>query len=832
MAADPRYDLSFEDPGSGERLDLMLLGPLTWASAEQMAQRVVEARTAQDFDAWSVAEQEDWHAGRAQEKWNGGDPARFYDNYNTCTWIRRQLTLGPLVYTANLGGTIVDVTGATSYKQAAPTLTYKKLAQSFTCAAHTCANISLYLRRGGGAGGNVTVRIETDSAGAPSGTLAGDGLTSTFAVTTLPDPGAWYTVSFPSGTRALAASTTYWIVLDASALSVGWVEWTARTDGAYANGSMSGYTTSWATVGSGWDGCFQLLSESPLAGTVSTFATYNGGVYCGAGKAVYKWDQSGSKWTSLKADFPNNVSDMVSFGGVLWVAQSDGNAWTYNGTAWTEKTGVTATRLLVDRGYLYRSTQDGTDNLVYYCADGATWGYPWKVGNYGRGERITGLTGYSYDVYVATNYALYRLGPESEQNDLVDRIKDWTSQADSDNGRGLTTWARDGRMYVPILHSLVQYQDGLLASVGPDEDAGLPSDRAGSIVAMVSLTNWLMAAVDAGTSGRSSVLLYNGTGWHELVRAPTSGAPCRALCYDTTVTPNRLWLGYGSQTAYVQFSDTTDNPYQATSTPYAIQGQLVTPWFGDDLALVDKDLLEVGLLGECPSGCTVKVYYECDHYGSWTLLGSVTATPVADRLTFPWGPAYATAPTVAAGSSIRSVNVDSTALMAAGDWVRIGDETRQVKSVDSSTAFTVLTPLSEAPTAGTRVYRSKPVAKSFRLMLDLTTTDITKSPKVEHLWVKYMPMLKDKRTGTCVVELTRRFTDRAGVEHACDIDATAQLLYSFAQRTTPFYCYDKAGNCYTVKVSNWQEVQTEYSYSPSEQPQDTKRRFTLALLEI
>lgn len=828
--SDQRYDLVIEDPGSNERLSLVLAGPLTWASAEQMAQRIVDAKTAQDFDAWSVVEQADWHGGRAKELWDSGDPARFYDSLDACTWIQRQLTLGPLPYSATLGGTIVDATGATSAINIGPTLTYKKLAQSFTCGAHTCSSVSLFLRRGGGAGGSITVRIETDAGGLPSGVLAGSGLTATVSATALPDPGAWYDVAFPSGVRTLSASTTYWLVVDASALTVGWVSWTCRYDSAYASGSLYQHNGSaWSLVGPAWDGCFQLPAEAPLAGTVNAFATSDNKVYCGAGKAVYQWDSTTSKWVVKKSDFANNVSAMADFAGALWIAQTDGNLWTYDGASWVEKTGTTANQLTVYKGYLYRSTQNGTDNLVYCTADGTTWSYAWKVGNYGRGERITGMTGYAYDLYVATSHGLYRLGPETDQGDLVDQIKSWASQADSDNGRGLITWARDGRLYVPVLHSLVQYQEGLLASVGPDEEAGLPDGRSGNITAMVSLTNWLVAALDAG-AGTSSVLLYNGLGWHEAVRCPVANASCRAIAYDTTTSPHRLWFGYGNRTGYIQFPDTTDNPYQAPTVPYAVVGELITPWFGSDLLLVDKDLLEVGVVGECPDGASVEVFYECDKYGGWASLGTLSDAVVASRLPFPWGTPYATPPVVVSATP-TVLTVNSAAAVSEGDWVRVGEETRQVSSV-SGADITLVTALSEAPAAGAVVYASKPVAKSFRLRLVLTTTRYAVTPKIEHVWVKYMPMLRDKRAGSCVVELTEEKQNRAGVRERPDYESQADLMRSFCRRATPLNIYDREGNLVRAKISNWQEVQGPVmAYSPAG-PQPVVHRFTLSMLEI
>jgi len=60
--------------------------------------------------------------------------------------------------------------------------------------------------------------------------------------------------------------------------------------------------------------------------------------------------------------------------------------------------------------------------------------------------------------------------------------------------------------------------------------------------------------------------------------------------------------------------------------------------------------------------------------------------------------------TVAAGSTVTVIKVDSTAEMVAGAWVRIGVEHRQILSVDTGTQFTVTLPFSSAPSSGETVY--------------------------------------------------------------------------------------------------------------------------------
>ena len=640
---------------------------------------------------------------------------------------------------------------------------------------------------------------------------------------------SWILFTFTSFN--ITKGTTYWLVISTTATTIVYVQ--AGKTNVYAAGASKVYSgAAWwgtgaygalsyghASYGVNGDIYFLLADQTNLAGTVSCFCQFNGKMYVAGGKSVYEWDDTNDVWVSKKADFASNVSDMADFGGVLWVAQSDGNAWTFDGaTTWTEKSGITCTWLLVNKGYLYRAGLSTTNN-VYYTNDGTTWNTnPWKVGNPGRLERITGMGGVGWDVYVTTTHGLYLLGPDSLQNNLIDQAMAWTSQYDADNGKGIIAWSRDSKLYFPVQHGLLAYSEGLLESVGPDMDAGLPTGRQGNIVDMVALTNWLIAALDAGT-GTSSILAYNGTGWHELFRCPQVNASCKAVGYDTTVSPNRLWFNYGTQTAYIIYPDTTDNPYQAGNAPYALSGYLITPWMDGDLLLKTKDYQEEGLIGVCPSGCSVAVYYEIDKYGSWIQLGSsLTSNPLSDIVAFPFQAVFATNPTIVGDSTTRTINTgaDETSVLAAGYWVRINDEVHQVASVTDGNTFVLVTPLAALPAVGDVVYPARPAGRQIRYKIELTTASSTYTPKVERWWHVFMSMLSDKLAPTFTTTIQDHQLDLAGNEIAETAAVRAARLHSFAKRPNPLYLADLRGAQRTVKVSSISETQEKYTDTTGE----------------
>ena len=135
-----------------------------------------------------------------------------------------------------------------------------KLAQSFQITAgSSVTGVKLYLLKVGAPVGSMTLRIETDNAGSPSGNLADANASRVMAEA---DLGAAYALEdFEFATApSLSAATTYWIVLstDRVASTSNYVLWGSDASApSYASGEMK------SAVGAAWsaeskDGCFQV----------------------------------------------------------------------------------------------------------------------------------------------------------------------------------------------------------------------------------------------------------------------------------------------------------------------------------------------------------------------------------------------------------------------------------------------------------------------------------------------------------------------------------------------------------------------------------------------
>ena len=146
------------------------------------------------------------------------------------------------------------------------------LAQSFqVTGSQDVDTVKLWLKKVGAPTGNLTVKIQTDNTGEPSGTEVTNGTSDTVAASTLSTSYGWIEFTF-STNPSLSGSTTYWIVLEtADAQSPSdYVVWGA--DGSapsYANGEMLSYDgATWNTESK--DAVFEALGpgasyEEPCA---------------------------------------------------------------------------------------------------------------------------------------------------------------------------------------------------------------------------------------------------------------------------------------------------------------------------------------------------------------------------------------------------------------------------------------------------------------------------------------------------------------------------------------------------------------------------------------
>jgi len=659
----------------------------------------------------------------------------------------------------------------------------------------TCTAVYLYLRHNYISGvGNYTVELRQDAAGAPGALMTSKTITVDTSVY------GWTRVEWDSG-QALTGGDTYHITLAAAAeqdMARHHVNWGGDSAGGYASGAANRKIGGGAWSAQSEDLYFR-VNETELDGAAVGFARYDGDWWCAAGDTVYKWNEGGLTW-DVSDEQAGDVTALEVWGGYLWAARGTAHVLRrYDGATWEDAPGAISAQLLrAGGGYLhYSGAAAGDTHKVYYTTNGTDWSDAIEIGS--GDYAVTGMTWYREMLVVANAARLWGISAE-----IAYPLLDWSTQEDADNGRGMLVWGRTGCLYIPLMYGLYRWNGDTMVAVGPEQGMGLPAARAGKIAALVGTGNWLFAAIDAGASGYSSVLAYNGMGgWHELQRCEQDGQRIRALGFETVHTPSRLWFGMGNETRYLKLPDKSDNPWQWTGYEFNASGEIETSWIGGELLEVVKDLQEIVIRGEgINDDQPVLVYYEVDRSGQWTYLGKVTHSP---REALAFEASGFVAKTVGTGSTQTTIELDTgytTEDMAAGDWCRINGEVAQVASITDSDTFVLETALSAAPESGDVVYASRPAGREFRVKLVLFTTDKTATPKVKAVFVRYQNNVLDRFVYSLQIRVEDGMQDLAGNPYPHTAADLRVLLDGWARRVTPFTLYDQDGLGHTVKVTS------------------------------
>ena len=236
------------------------------------------------------------------------------------------------------------------------------------------------------------------------------------------------------------------------------------------------------------------------------------------------------------------------------------------------------------------------------------------------------------------------------------------------NGTGSVRW-RDS-IYNPSGLGIYKYINGtnnaVVTVMGPDRDDGLPATYRGTIKKLVGTHTELIAAVDATTapgaqaatdipfqygasaglsghsaqviadsSGQSSIVAWNDTGWETKWIAPSSkaGKPVdKMLVSNAGKGDYRLWWGLDGQVYHQLIPFDVTNPSQLVSvdgTDYAYEstGFHETPWFDAQQVEVDKLALKLKVeVEDASSDETVAVEYAIDYSTSYTSLGTISSS--------------------------------------------------------------------------------------------------------------------------------------------------------------------------------------------------------------
>jgi len=540
-SGDPTHDLSLSD--GKFTFGIKLKDGAAGIVETPATPSTVKINTAQgkygDYDpSFANIEQRDWSGGRGLENFID-DPSRYFD---ASAWtltpdvllsgLQWQLTTGTMPWNADLPGSVSwkPLVGDTRFlsKQFSPTTTYNTSASYF------------WLRRVGNPG-NLTLGILSSVATTAPGNSTAS-LTVASSLITADTPSVFFGSSYSS--VAMTSGNTYWAYVSGNSSD------TARDHWEIACNPTSGGTAS--SNGSAW----------------SSVAYYPYSLVLGQPLNV-KWhffDLSSAYGTSRILHAVSQDNTTLSPSSTLRLTAT--GAWST--IAWTSALTAVVTDVAVLDNIVYmarHSTAGGTTTIYearisgssnegavppgtgigdflhafYDPVDG-----PQLVGALSSASRIgrasTAAFGTSLTWKPSTGVPIGDLGApivdiEDYDNQMYVRKADSLWAVKNDRAAKINVGLDDvpsTAAYVPMLakelylylawsYSLERLYGGTLDDIGTWRGAGLPSSRQGVVSCLTGVIGWLFQGIDAGSTGISSVLGWDGRGWHEIFRAPVVG---------------------------------------------------------------------------------------------------------------------------------------------------------------------------------------------------------------------------------------------------------------------------------------------------------------------
>jgi len=271
---------------------------------------------------------------------------------------------------------------------------------------------------------------------------------------------------------------------------------------------------------------------------------------------------------------------------------------------------------------------------IAWAADGTsmlTWGNDIPVG---------GTTAGINNIYFWTNNGLYVFKDDSVHLVLNNRAiyLDYGLQNIPSTNNGIGVIAHQQFLYWNWLFSVERLSGGQLDDIGMGwKGPALQSGFEGTYSAFCTYINLVFAAVDAGSSGTSSVHCWDGLSWHEVFRAPKSGMRIRDVALQPIAdSRSKLWIDCGGEMIYITLPLNKANPLYDDEISYMHEGYVVSSTIdmgtASNLPKYIKALTATvnNLNG---AGIRVEVDYQVDHkigktgYNNWINLQPFAYSP-------------------------------------------------------------------------------------------------------------------------------------------------------------------------------------------------------------
>lgn len=231
-------------------------------------------------------------------------------------------------------------------------------------------------------------------------------------------------------------------------------------------------------------------------------------------------------------------------------------------------------------------------------ASNLTYGTAVTVGS--SNYTITNLTDFNNLLYVFKEDSVWSISS--------DRATKYNYGLESapDKANGVAAIGNQNFLFFSWLASDQQLYGGQVNDIGLGwRNAALPDGREGYTSDYQSAVAWLIKSIDAGT-GTSSVAIFDGINWHEIVRGWKAGKRIRAIQWQPCPgTRSRLWIDIGGEMIYVDFPLKKPNPLYDSGVNFQHEAVIVSstidmgtgtrlPKYIKELTAIVKNLSDTG----------------------------------------------------------------------------------------------------------------------------------------------------------------------------------------------------------------------------------------------
>ena len=241
--------------------------------------------------------------------------------------------------------------------------------------------------------------------------------------------------------------------------------------------------------------------------------------------------------------------------------------------------------------------------------------------NYGK---ITSI--FEYGANATKNLWIFQEGMVSSINKTektyhLDRFNLEEIKTTADEWNGKHTGTSNVYLVWAWLFGMQRIYNTEVEGKGPDHDEGMPPDMQGPITKILSYPSNLFVSIDGGPDGYSSIMMFNGNGWHNLYRAPNKGERIYDMEFQPIYgdRPDRLWAQVGDNIIWLSMPSRILYAIHDKNAEYTHESVVVSAWITGGMAEVDKLWQSLSIMADYIDGetCWIEADYQLDDEEQW-----------------------------------------------------------------------------------------------------------------------------------------------------------------------------------------------------------------------